>query len=288
MRISSSMICWNEAQTIDLALKSLVGFADEVVIVDTGSFDGTQKIAQEVMETLGLSGQIKQTRVTRLVDARLESFSLCDGDWVLMQDSNLVLSNALKRELMIHAGTSSNVVGSVRSLNLMGDYSHCFKNLPFTSDHRIFVRKESAKWHTTFDRPKFVGKRRKFKYYSVNLSRVRPAWRSWYRGEPFDSRYFKRRSRTWSVKKTNTQRQWMKSNKYYSLVEYIEAEKGLTLKDVKRLASSWHLKQLQIEAKPLKPRFRRCLPEAIKQELKNPRYRLKKRRGRIIGRWPEL
>jgi len=39
------MIAWNEAETIDLAIKSVAGFVDEVVIADNGSFDGTQEIA---------------------------------------------------------------------------------------------------------------------------------------------------------------------------------------------------------------------------------------------------
>ena len=100
MRITSSMISWNEEKTIDLSLKSIADFADEVVIVDTGSFDNTLKVAQETMDKLSISGQIKQKKITKLVDARLESLQLCNGDWVLMQDSNLVLSNALKHEII--------------------------------------------------------------------------------------------------------------------------------------------------------------------------------------------
>lgn len=286
MRISSSMICWNEAKTIDLALKSLVGFADEVVIVDTGSFDGTQKIAQETMDILNLSGQIKQTRITKLVDARLQSFLLCDGDWVLMQDSNIVLSDALKQEMLKHVDNSEDI-GTMRSLNLMGDYCHFFKNLPFMAGHRVFVERKLAKWDKSVDRPKFIGVGKLYEHWAVNLSRVRPAWRVFYRGEPFDSRYFKKGDRKYCLK-TSYMDRWQAMDKYYSMVDFMVAEEGKSLKDVICIAPKWYLRQLQIEATPLTREFRRGLPEVIMEELKNPRYKLIKDGDKIIGREPEL
>jgi len=285
MRISSSIICWNEAQTIDLALKSLVGFADEIIIVDTGSFDGTQKIAQETMANLNLSGQIKQARVTKLVDARLKSFYLCNGDWILMQDANVVLSDALKQEMLKRMGDL--FVGVVKSLNLMGDYNHFFKNMPFMAGHKIFVNRESVKWNKSVDRPKFIGKRVKHENWAVNLSRVRPSWRSFYRGEPFDSRYFKNGDKAYCLK-TNYMARWQAMNKYHSLVDFLAEEEGKSLEDVKRIAPEWYLKQLQLEATPLTEEYRQRLPEIIVEELKNPRYKLIKIGNKIVGRQPRL
>jgi len=286
MRISSSMICWNEAQTIDLALKSLVNFADEIVIIDTGSFDGTQKIAQETMDSLNLSGQIKQARITKLVDARLKSFFLCDGDWVLMQDSNIVLSNALKQEMLKHINNSKDI-GVMRSLNLMGDYCHFFKNRPFMAGHRIFVNRKSAKWDKNVDRLKFIGAGKRYENWAVNLSRVRPAWRSFYRGEPFDSRYFKKGNKKHRLK-MNCMARWQVMDKYYSMVDFLVEEEGKSFEDVKRIAPEWYLRQLQLEAIPLTTEFKQGLPEAIMEELKNPRYKLIKIKGKIVGREPEL
>jgi len=286
MRISSSMICWNEAQTIDLALKSLVNFADEVIVVDTGSFDGTQKIAQETMTALNLSGQIKQMKVTKLVDARLKSFLLCDGKWVLMHDSNIVLSDALKQEMLKHTNNSK-AIGTMRSLNLMGDYNHFFKNLPFMAGHRVFVEREMAKWDKGIDRPKFIGTGKLYEHWAINLSRVRPAWRSFYRGEPFDSRYFKKGDKKHNLK-TNRMARWQKMDKYYSMVDFLVAEEGKSLEDVKRIAPRWYLEQLQREATLLTEEFKQKLPEVIVEELKNPRYRLIKVGGKIVGREPEL
>lgn len=287
MRISCSMICWNEETTIDLSLKSIADFADEVVIVDTGSFDNTLKVAQETMDNLKLSGQIKKKTVTKLLDARLESFLLCESDWILMQDSNLVLSNNLKREIVKHSMNNPNLVGAIKSLNMMGDYNHYFENRPYMVYHKIFVNRERAQWDTTVDRPKFQGKRKDLTHWAVNLSRVRPAWRSWYRGEPFDRRYYKIGNDHHSYE-TATMDQWGARDKYSSIVEYVEKEKGITLEQVKKIAPAWYLNQLRIEATPLSPPVKKILPEVIREELKDPRYKLIYKGDEIVGRWPEL
>jgi len=332
------MICWNEEKTIDLSLKSIADFADEVVIVDTGSFDNTLKVAQDTMDKLSLSGQIKQKKITKLVDARLESLQLCNGDWVLMQDSNLVLSNALKHEIIKNMKNRPKFGGAVKSLNLMGDYSHFFENRAFMDYHRIFVKRDEIKWLTNVDRPVFLGKIISYNFWAVNLSRVRPAWRYWLRGEPFDRRYYDNRAKKsdiqnkWlrSVKypslikyvksKTsltrkdvkhivpgwlrdvirkfekpegyqniaNIQYHWQKEDKYHSILEYIENTKGLTIEDVKELAPEWFLGQLVVEAKRLTPAYKLGLPEVIREEMEDPRYKLIYEDDEIVGRWPEL
>lgn len=292
LRISSSMICWNEAQTIDLALKSIANFIDEVIILDTGSTDGTQKIAQECIDTLDLSGYVRQIRVNQLGQARLKGYELCDGDWVLMQDANLILSNALKAEIRNHVNSYKQRrdanVGRIHSLNLMGDYEHYFANQPFMAPHRVFVRADEAKWRLATDRPKFGGRMITFNNWAVNLSRVRPAWRYWYRGEQFDRRYHTKGRGDDFINRANIQRRWQDSGKYYSIPEYVEKEMEITLDDVERIAPNWFLTQLQLEAAPLTPEMRMGLPEVINKELKSPRYRLVYEGGKIIGRWPDL
>ena len=287
MKISSSMIAWNEASTIDLTLRSIVGFADEVIIIDTGSFDGTRKIAREWIDRLNLSGQVKQMSIRNLGEARLSSLMLCQGDWILMQDSNLVLSNALKRELIAHSREHPGFCCDIKSLNLMGDYGHYFRGQPFMAPHRIFVERAHATWRMGIDRPHFHRRARVLSNWAVNLSRVRPAWRYWYRGEQFDRRHYTRKNRRW-INPANIQRKWMNANKYSSLVEYIEAVKGLTLEDVKKIAPEWYLRQLRIEATALTSELRGKLPEVILEELRSPRYKLIYEKGEITGRWPTL
>lgn len=290
-KVGVSIICWNEVKTIDLALKSIVGFASEVIVLDTGSTDGTQKLAQECIDEFDLSGYVRQIRVKQLGQARLKAYELCDGDWVLMQDANLVLSNSLKAEMVNHTENYSHGkanVGRIVSLNLMGDYEHHFDNQPFNAPHRVFVKTDEAKYHIATDRPKFKGRRLTFKNWAVNLSRVRPAWRCWYRGEPFCREHHKKGRGDDFINPANLQRKWQNSNKYYSIEEYAEEEEGMTFDEVREVAPKWFLKYLRQEARPLTMEYITKLPEVILEECKRPRYRLIYMNEEIIGRYPEL
>ncbi|MGG0262779.1 glycosyltransferase family 2 protein [Bacillus mycoides] len=45
--ISLCMIVKNEAHTLDRCLQSIKGIPDEIIIIDTGSTDGTKEIARK-------------------------------------------------------------------------------------------------------------------------------------------------------------------------------------------------------------------------------------------------
>ena len=292
--ISCAMISWNERFTIDLALRSIKGLVDEVVIADNGSFDGTQEIARKCMEELGLHGQVIDVKAKSLGQVRLASYNLCKGPWILLIDSNLVLSKAVRAKFLRMATRNKNKIGCIRSLNLMGDYEHYFSGRPFHAHHPTFFKKGVMPF-SDLDRPT-VNDRNKLKMiepWAVNLSRVRPAWRSWYRGEPFDRRYYKRGKRGKRKGKrkrvpTNRQRLWKRAKEYPSLIEFIEATEGLSFTDVKRFAPEWYLQELRTYARPLKPGMKKNLPIIIKEEQKSPRYQLIKENNKIVGRWPEL
>jgi len=172
----------------------------------------------------------------------------------------------------------------------MGDYEHYFTPLPFHVHHITFFNKNSMRWRNDIDRP--VVRRGvniiRIKPWAVNLSRVRQAWRIWYRGEPFDPLFFKKRDFEGWRTKTNRQDKWMRTKKYNSIVDYVKEEEGKTLKDVKNIAPEWYLNQLNLYARPLETRFLEDMPEIIKKEQENPRYKLIYQEDEIIGRCPEL
>jgi len=285
IRISCAMIAWNEENTIDLSLKSIKNFAEEVLIADTGSFDGTVKKARECIDKFDLSGEVLSGKSRSLGEARLAAFDKCSENWILLMDSNLVLSEALKKEML--EASRDGYVSEVSSLNLMGDYEHYFTPLPFHVPHTTLFRRDHIKWIETFDRPtiSFLTKSKVLKSWAVNLSRVRPAWRYWYRGEAFDPKYCKDLDHR-NVR--NIQFNWLRSLKYPSLVEYVKSEMGLTFNDVKDIAPSWFLELVRNYAKPLELSMKEKLPEVIKEEIGNPRYKLKYKGYKIIGRHPEL
>lgn len=285
MKISAAMISFCEERTIDLCLRSLKGIADEVIIVDTGSFDGTIKKAEKCLKDLHLPGKILQVKARTLGEARKAAWDECSNELILLTDSNLVFGEGLKAELKKKAQEGR--ICMLRSLNLMGDYEHLFTPLTFHSAHPSLFRRDQVEWRDLFDRPtvKKMGQRETLDSWAVNLSRVRPAWRYWLRGEAFLPQYSRNREhRT----KSNIQYRWLRKPKYDSLIEYVEAEMGISFDTVKRIAPQWFLELLRKYARPLPPSISVDLPEVIAKEIENPRYKLVYEEGKIAGRLPEL
>jgi len=75
------MITWNEEKIIETAIKSTVGLADEVVVVDTGSEDGTVELAKKL-------GCVVETGADRYhkAQSRNRAMELATGDWVVILD----------------------------------------------------------------------------------------------------------------------------------------------------------------------------------------------------------
>lgn len=87
------MICKDEADRIEPALHSVAGWADEIVVFDSGSSDGTVEIARryatrvEVTDWPGFGVQRQ-----RCLDA-------ASGDWVLVLDADERMTPGLREEI---------------------------------------------------------------------------------------------------------------------------------------------------------------------------------------------
>lgn len=87
--LSAFVICLNESMRIGATLESLKGLVDEVIVVDSGSTDGTQDIAQRHGAKVihhDWPGYGQQKRFAE---------EQCQHDWVLNLDADEVLSDAL-------------------------------------------------------------------------------------------------------------------------------------------------------------------------------------------------
>jgi len=91
--LSLAIICLNEAANIERCIRS-VPFAAEVVVVDSGSTDGTREIA----ERCGAKVYEREWRGFR--DQKRLATELCSHDWVLSLDADEALSPEAQEEVL--------------------------------------------------------------------------------------------------------------------------------------------------------------------------------------------
>lgn len=90
MKISACLIVKNEVETLPDCLKSLVGYVDEIVVVDTGSTDGTQYLLAawaKVSTTPFIIGEFIEPEFS-FSNARNHAMSLATGDWLFTVDAD--------------------------------------------------------------------------------------------------------------------------------------------------------------------------------------------------------
>jgi len=91
--ISVYMICQNEQAHIERALRS-VTWADEIVVVDSGSTDETLSIARRYTE------RVYHHDWQNEGSQRAYALSLCSHDWVLCLDADEEVSDELRAEMV--------------------------------------------------------------------------------------------------------------------------------------------------------------------------------------------
>jgi hypothetical protein len=91
--LSVAVICKDEADRLARLLDAVRGWADEIVVLDSGSSDGTVELARRYTDRVYVTdwpgyGRQKQRALER-----------CTGEWVLSLDADEVPSTALKHEI---------------------------------------------------------------------------------------------------------------------------------------------------------------------------------------------
>ncbi len=115
-RISLCMIVQNEEKNIRRCLQSVVGAVDEIIVVDTGSTDGTVQIAREfgaLVHPFPWNGSFS--------DARNASLEPATGDWIFFLDADEELAGE-SREALRRVTGNENVEGYfVKVINYLGN-----------------------------------------------------------------------------------------------------------------------------------------------------------------------
>ena len=84
--LSVCLITKNEAERIESAIRSVLPFADEVVVVDTGSTDDTVEIAKRLGAKIGYFEWCDDFSAARNV-----SLDLATGDWIMWLDADDII-----------------------------------------------------------------------------------------------------------------------------------------------------------------------------------------------------
>lgn len=91
--LSAFIICQNESDRIERCLASLQGWADQIVVLDSGSTDGTQDIVRRYTPLL------VETDWPGYGPQRNRALAHCSHDWVLSIDADEWLSDELKASI---------------------------------------------------------------------------------------------------------------------------------------------------------------------------------------------
>jgi len=100
MKISVYIIAYNEAVKIRDCINSIL-WADEIILVDSNSSDGTTEIAEE------LGAKVVHINFKGYGDLRNQAISNCSGDWIFSLDSDERCTPKVRDEILLLIENSS-------------------------------------------------------------------------------------------------------------------------------------------------------------------------------------
>jgi len=138
-RLSVAIITKNEARRIARCLRS-VAFADEIVVVDSGSDDGTQDTARRAGATV-----IEMPDWPGFGPQKNRALDACHGDWVLSIDADEEVDDTLRAAILEAVGQPERPAGAPLGFWLRRSSSFCGKVVrhgDWRNDHvlRLFRR----------------------------------------------------------------------------------------------------------------------------------------------------
>jgi len=139
--ISAVINVINEADSLKRCLRSLKNFADEVIVVDMESTDGSVEVAQK------FGAKVYSYRPMKYVEpARNFALSKATGKWIILLDPDEYLPKTLKKELKkITQRASADFVRIPRKNIILGKW---FRHSNWWPDYLIrFFKKGAVTWN---------------------------------------------------------------------------------------------------------------------------------------------
>lgn len=139
--ISVIIITYNEEDVIEDCLKSVHGFADEIILIDSKSTDNTVKIAKKY------KARVVEHVLTSFSEQRNIGLEEAKGDWIYYLDADERITPAFIKEaksIIFSYDASSNIAGFF--INRKTFYFD--KDWHFTDQvQRLFYTKKLKGWH---------------------------------------------------------------------------------------------------------------------------------------------
>ena len=138
VRLSGCIIACNEHDRIERAVRSLA-FCDEVIVLDSGSVDGTAELAES------LGARVTRTDWPGHVAQKNRGVRTCTGEWVLSIDADEWVPDALRAEIVAFLQQPVGTSASMPRLNFwLGRALHHGRWYP---DRRVrLARRDVALW----------------------------------------------------------------------------------------------------------------------------------------------
>jgi len=190
--ISVYVPCKDEETHLILCLESLLGIADQFILIDNGSADRTLELMQQFAEGHKGEAEIEVHSMSQALLVEEVQFALSrvkhrwvlkwDGDMIAIRDSFLNFKKKLRKTFRPTAYV-------LPRLNLAGDYKHVIRFAPpidagepflRTFNNRFLFREEFGRLeHARI--PIYYRHKKEQVLFSIHLSNVRPPTRIMYR-----------------------------------------------------------------------------------------------------------
>ena len=134
------IITYNEEENVGRCIDSVHDIADEIIVLDSFSTDGTKKIAE------AKGAKVTERKFTNYIDQKNFVLTLSTNDYVLNLDADEFLSEELKKS--ISAEKLADFPSDAYSMNRLNFYcGEAIKTCGWYPDTKIRLwNKEKGKW----------------------------------------------------------------------------------------------------------------------------------------------
>jgi len=139
-RLSVAVIARDEADRIGKLLRS-VEFADDVVVVDSGSTDGTVEMCEAA------KARVIHCDWRGYVEQKQFALEAADGEWVLNLDADEALSDPLAEEILVAIGSPPSEVAGFSMPRLSRYLNRWIRHGGWYPDRKVrLVRRGHGRW----------------------------------------------------------------------------------------------------------------------------------------------